>query len=429
MKNEWFSPGMLLSRRALLAVGAAALVLTLFHLRHGVGSTTYVALNAGHGSLGDVLNATLGFGDILVVGLPSRSDRRDGMTLAAALSDMSITFVNGVRGEGVNEKAVPVPENGQHIKGASLGSWRGHMNAIQDLDMVGGGLAADEPSSYPLTSPQNRVVRRNLSSALILEDDVDWDVRIRQQLHDFALSSRALIQPLRRGHPGHPGQPGRFADPTYPHPRDGSAGEASHLDFHSLPRTAEPSLTPYGDSWDVLWLGHCGMSFPFADNPTMAKGRVVRLHDESVPPKKHLWSLNKPFGLVDEYPAHTRVVHHAQEGVCSLAYAVSRRGARAMLGELALKPATDGFDILLRFFCEGTGGRAKHECLTVNPTLFSHYRPVGPVAASSDIGDHGEGYRREAATDMIRLSTRLNAGVILRGSTDYVDQFAESVPG
>ncbi|KAG5931109.1 hypothetical protein E4U53_001945 [Claviceps sorghi] len=339
------------------------------------------------------------FEDIFVVGLPSRSDRRDGMTLTAALSEISIKFVNGVKGEEVSEKAVPVPENGQHLEGPSLGSWRGHMDAIQE------------------------VVRRNLSSALILEDDVDWDVRIREQLRDFALSSRALIQPLRRG------QPGRYADPTYPHPADGAPGEASHLDFYNLPRTVEPALTPYGDSWDVLWLGHCGMSFPFADNPTMAKARVVRPDDVSVPPKKDLWSLNQPFGLLDEYPAHTRVVHHAQEGVCSLAYAVSRRGARSMLRDLALQPATDAFDILLRFYCEGTHGRAKHECLAVNPTLFSHHRPVGPVGASSDIGAHGDGYRHRAATDMIRFSTRLNAAVILDGSTDYVDQFPDPPPG
>ncbi|KAG5918632.1 hypothetical protein E4U42_006789 [Claviceps africana] len=401
MINECLSRGRLLSRRSLLAVAAAVLLLTWFGLgeprrRYNARATRHVALRRGPSH---VFNATLGFEDILVVGLPSRSDRRDGMTLAAALSEIRIHFVNGVKGEEVSEKAVPVPENGQHLEGPSLGSWRGHMNAIQE------------------------VVRRNLSSALILEDDVDWDVRIREQLRDFALSSRALIQPLRRG------RPGRYADPTYPHPADGSPGEASHLDFHNLPRTVEPALSPYGDSWDVLWLGHCGMSFPFADNPTMAKARVVRRDDASVPPKKDLWSLNKPFGLLDEYPAHTRVVHHAQEGVCSLAYAVSRRGARAMLHDLALRPATDAFDILLRFYCEGTHGRAKHECLAVNPTLFSHHRPVGPVAASSDIGAHGDGYRQRAATDMIRFSTRLNAAVLLDGGTDYVDQFPDPAPG
>ncbi|KAG6130881.1 hypothetical protein E4U38_004222 [Claviceps purpurea] len=398
--------GMCLSRRVLSAMGAAVVIVTLLSLRHGglryAGTSRYMGQHADYdsaASLDNVLNATLGFGDILVVGLPSRSDRRDGMTLAAALSELSITFVDGVKGDEVNEKAVPMPKDRKHLQGASLGSWRGHMNAIQE------------------------VVRRNLSSALILEDDVDWDVRIREQLHGFAISSRALIQPLRGG------RPGQYADATYPHPTEHSPKTVRDMDFYKLPNTVAPSLTPYGDSWDVLWLGHCGMSFPFEDNTRMAKGRVVRKHDVSVPPKKDLWSLNKPFHLVEDYPPHTRVVHHAQEGVCSLAYAVSRRGARKMLRELALKPATDGFDIMLRFYCEGSKGRTKQECLGVNPTLFSHYRPAGPINASSDIGSHGDGYREEASTDMIRFSTRLNAGVILNGSTAYVDQFPDSPSG
>jgi hypothetical protein len=96
-----------------------------------------------------------------------------------------------------------------------------------------------------------------------------------------------------------------------------------------------------------------------------------------------------------------------------------------MLREVALKPATDAFDILLRFYCEGDHGRTKQQCLTVNPTLFSHHRPVGPIGASSDIGNHGDGYRKSALTDMVRFSVRLNAEVILNGSTDYIDQFSD----
>ncbi|KAG6031572.1 hypothetical protein E4U41_007524 [Claviceps citrina] len=411
---------MVLSRRTFSAIGAAVVVITIFmsllgraDLRRDVRATSSSLLgHVEHDTLRDVFNATLGFADILVVGLPARTDRRDGMTLAAALSELKITFVDGVKGDEVNEKAVPTPKSRHHLQGASLGSWRGHMNAIQE------------------------VVRRNLSSALIMEDDIDWDVRIREQLRDFALSSRALIQPLR-------GQPGKYADPTYPRPRvvvddnndnnDASKKkkqqqQPSDISFHQLPSTVEPSLTPYGDSWDVLWLGHCGMSFPFEDNDRVPKGRVARRDDASVPPKKDLWSINKPFRLLDDYPEHTRVVHHAQEGVCSLAYAVSQRGARRMLRELALKPATDAFDILLRFYCEGSKGRTKQECLAVNPTLFSHHRPVGPIGASSDIGSHGDGYRQTAVTDMIRFSTRLNAEVIMSGGTDYVDQFPDPPP-
>jgi hypothetical protein len=353
--------------------------------------------------------------------MPSRTDRRDGMILGAALSQLEINFVDGVRGEDVNEKAIPVPEDrNNHLKGPVLGSWRGHMNAIHEYALIFF-LNAFLLSWGPCLTfvPPHRVVRRNLSSVLIMEDDVDWDVRIREQLHDFAVSIRALTQPLRR-------QPGKYADPTYPTPVDGSPKTLPDMNFYSLPDTVRPLISPYGDNWDVLWLGHCGMHFVFEHSNLIPKGRVVKENDVSVPPKKNLWSINKPFSLVDEYPEHTRVVHHAQEGVCSLAYAVSQQGARNMLREIALKPATDAFDILLRFYCEGTHGRTKQECLSINPSLFSHHRPVGPISASSDIGDHGEGYRHEALTDMVRFSVRLNAEVILNGSTNYIDQFPDS---
>jgi hypothetical protein len=39
---------------------------------------------------------------------------------------------------------------------------------------------------------RNRVVYQNLSTALIFEDDVDWDIWIRSQLQAFALASRWL---------------------------------------------------------------------------------------------------------------------------------------------------------------------------------------------------------------------------------------------
>jgi hypothetical protein len=113
-------------------------------------------------------------------------------------------------------------------------------------------------------------VRRNLSSALIFEDDADWDVRLRDQLRNFALSSRALTQPLAGV------EPFTYADATYPHPSDTSPASLNDFAFDSLPATVAPASSPYGDEWDVLWLGHCGMHFPFANGKVIPKGRVVQ---------------------------------------------------------------------------------------------------------------------------------------------------------
>lgn len=263
-----------------------------------------------------------------------------------------------------------------------------------------------------------RVVRRNLTSALILEDDIDWDVRIKQQLHDFALASRTLTGRLRN-------QTNTFADPTYPAPKKGAPKVIPDFLFDKLPETVPPVTSPYGDGWDILWVGHCGMHFPFPDNARMPKGRIIRRNDMTVANKGALWSFPQPFTLKEQYPEHTRAYHHTQEAVCSLAYAVSRRGARGMLHDLALKPPTDGFDILLRFFCEGTQGRAMHNCLTAQPGFFFHHRPAGPDREMSDIGNHGDGFHERADSDIVRWSVRLNVGEMLAGGRNYKDQFPD----
>ena len=67
-----------------------------------------------------------------MVGLPSRTDRRDNMLLQAAISNIEIEFVDGVSGDDVLEKAVPMDESEEHLKAGNLGSWRAHMNAVAE---------------------------------------------------------------------------------------------------------------------------------------------------------------------------------------------------------------------------------------------------------------------------------------------------------
>jgi hypothetical protein len=265
------------------------------------------------------------------------------------------------------------------------------------------------------------VVRRNLTSALILEDDADWDVRIKEQLFDYAQTSRALIQPLSNNR-------ALYADPTYPKPSD-AATAGSILDFNRLESTIKPSTSPYGDNWDVIWLGHCGISFP-TDSSSAAvnlpKGRVVRYDDPTVPERQYLRTIYNSDGLKDEYPSHTRVTHHAQDAACSLGYAISQAGARRLLYWLGLMEMTDAFDIELRQFCEGNNGRPYHNCLTVQPGFFQHHRPAGNKTFESDITSHGTEYREKAVTEMIRWSVRMNIDVLLDDRTDFVDQFPDT---
>lgn len=74
----------------------------------------------------------LQFEKIFVVGLPSRSDRRDGMVLQAALSDMQIEFIDGVNAKDVPDKAIPSSPDHERLPDGPIGCWRAHMNAARE---------------------------------------------------------------------------------------------------------------------------------------------------------------------------------------------------------------------------------------------------------------------------------------------------------
>ncbi|CAN9108126.1 unnamed protein product [Alternaria alternata] len=176
-------------------------------------------------SLRDILNTTLGvwespnqhyrsltqskFEGILVLNLPFRTDRRDAMSLSAAASNIKLEFVEGV------------------------------------------------------------TVDHNLTTALIFEDDVDWDIRIRQNLQRFALASRFLS-----GNHGISTVKDKLETHTNTETEDTAF---KIIDTSNLPKTltslplssipsysSNPHISPYGDptQWDILWLGHCGTGMP-----------------------------------------------------------------------------------------------------------------------------------------------------------------------
>lgn len=280
-------------------------------------------------------------------------------------------------------------------------------------------------------------------------------MRLKSQLQTFARAARAFTQPSSSSSRHGPG--------------------SQSVPITELPAFPAPRLTPYGDAWDVLWLGHCGTSLPSpssssssSSSPTDADNSDAPLavtipSDATVPPPRHLRA--HPFAMPDHlaarYPPHTRVVHlvaRAGEGgegeggsgtstgtACTQAYAVSRRGARRLLHRfgLASAPLTKGWDLLLGDWCEGE--RRAHEgidpsapgdadgtkeagrevprprCVTVQPPLFSHHYGTGG-GGKSDISAPGGGYLRVAGpgggkgmTPYVRWSVRLNMGRLVEG--------------
>lgn len=233
-------------------------------------------------------------------------------------------------------------------------------------------------------------------------------------MQDLAISTHTLTQPLA-------GTKNKYADSTYPENSDGNEPTVGEFDFHSLPRTVAPKISPYGDEWEMMWLGHCGMQFPTKESK-IPMGRVIRKGDVTVPPSG-LWSLANPYELVDKYEPRTRAVHHVAGGVCSLGYAVTQKGARGLLREIGLREVKEALDLLLRFYCEGTHGRRKHNCIAAQPAIFNHHRPAGPKSANSNIGNHGNGFVKEAYTDAVQWSVRMNADGIMDGRREFEDQY------
>ena len=239
------------------------------------------------------------------------------------------------------------------------------------------------------------IVHNNITSALIMEGDVDWDVRVHSMARDFAMASTALLKDL-----------------------------SATIDFRDVPTTAYDQVSPYGDGWDVLWLGHCGMSLP-SPGHSNGEGRVIQYNDPTVPETQYLhsWDFKRPTPLMI-YPNHTRVVTHESKGVCSLAYAISQAGARKLLYNLGVRLLDNPFDLMLKNFCEEKHGNEKNVCLSAIPQLFDSYRPAGSTLGDSDMRDKG-GFRAKAVTRNLRWSVRMNMERILRGETEYDDQYPD----
>ncbi|KAL2255592.1 hypothetical protein VTK26DRAFT_3058 [Humicola hyalothermophila] len=365
-------------------------------------------------SADQILNSTLGFQHIYTINLPSRTDRRDAMTLAAALSGLSITWIDGVAGKDVSAKVLPGGGLAADLPTGNKGSWRAHMNALQ------------------------RIIQENVTTALILEDDADWDIRLKAQLQVFARAALPFTQPVA------------------------SAGNLPLSELYRkdsaspLPSAPAATFSPYGSTWDVLWLGHCGTSFPpSSPSPQQPPPLIVTIADDpTVPAPSHLKP--HPFALrdvlADKYPPHTRVVHASSGTICTQAYAVTQQGARRLLWRfgLAEEKMGKGWDLLLGDWCDGlylnddrghVGGEGhgvseeqaanrekqqhKPVCVTVQPPLFSHHFRKG---GSSDIMALGGGFVRaeKSMTPYVRLSVRLNMERLVDGM-EPVDQWEEEV--
>ncbi|MCJ1465310.1 hypothetical protein MMC07_003927 [Pseudocyphellaria aurata] len=194
------------------------------------------------------------------------------------------------------------------------------------------------------------VISSNFSSALILEDDADWDVAIREQTPAIANALRDLT--------------------------DGVFG-------------------PWGFRWDYLVLGHCG-------------GGIVRdyayrlIKDPTTAPAKDHIALWPPGRLLRN---KTRFVHQTSGAVCAFGYAVSRHGAKKLIEHIS-RPGLP-LDIDYAHFCKS----GAINCFAVTPEIIHHHRWTGHKTVS-DGPSHGAlepGETEQKFTINIKHSARCNS--------------------
>ena len=105
-----------------------------------------------------IANSTLDFGKIYVLNLETREDRHDEMALIAAASGLQFQYVAGVNSETMDDKALPdtYGTSDYVLRPPHLACYRGHANIWR------------------------KIIEDGVETALILEDDADWDLNIRE---------------------------------------------------------------------------------------------------------------------------------------------------------------------------------------------------------------------------------------------------------
>jgi GR25 family glycosyltransferase involved in LPS biosynthesis len=341
------------ARKQLYLLGIFVVVvlwLQLGQLRHNLPMKTWSSRNVL-----SVYNRTLGFERVFVIGMPKRSDKRDRITVASSLTGFDVTFVPGVAPEDVAKQAAPPTWDYDQQTFGALGAWRAHMNVMQ------------------------QIVADGITSALIFEDDADWDVTFKSQLEQFA-----------RG-------------------------------IHEISRSASTANSPYGSDWDLLWPGHCriGVSNKLQDF-------YISPEDPTVPPiayRRAKWrQTHVPEQVLQNY---TRLYFQANGGMCLTGYAVTLAGARKFLSSVSLTSQNQPVDVSMNAMCRGRLTQP-FTCYAPYPPLVGTHRAAGPQSRDSDI-NNVTGEWHDMYTFDIVYSTMQNVPRLVSDSQTVTAQYLDGV--
>ncbi|KAK9388143.1 hypothetical protein V1515DRAFT_597846 [Lipomyces mesembrius] len=255
-------------------------------------------------------NETLGFGGIAYLSMPYRSDRQDAMELLGSVYGINFTYIPGVDGAEIAEKAKPL--HSYWLRPPELGCWRAHVDAWRYL------------------------LQSDFETLLVLEDDVDFDANI----HDiFELLSTQM----------------------------------QHNRIRTTPPTEhEKKAAPYGLDWDVLYVGQC------SDRSNENRQDLVHIYEDPNVPSRHdtfdhFVGQLQSLGIHGRNLGKMRAIAPAWSPVCTMGYAITRKGAERLILDLSYRGITAAIDIdIIRKLQQGI-----IRGYSITPPLFSAWRVDG----------------------------------------------------
>jgi hypothetical protein len=199
------------------------------------------------------------------------------------------------------------------------------------------------------------IIDHNITTALIIEDDTDWDVSLRTQITPIASAVRILTK-----------------------------ASSNSIRF------------PYGTSWDVLWLGHCGSKRARPDSSP------IHIQDPSVLPMS---SIRAAFDTHSSLPSQTRSIEYSTGPLCTFAYAVTLASARKLRAYMT--QPDEAYDVRMHHGCADDA----LDCVVVVPEVMHHQRAVGAKSLSRTealVMGRLRGNGKRKFTHNIRHSARCN---------------------
>lgn len=315
---------------ALLVIG----LVTIFLYYHSGAARSDPNFPIANYPTGDstATNATLGFGGLWAVSGPG-SPRRDHLEQAAKVTGLELTIPAQKiwTDEDVDNFKWPNKTESEVTTG-TVKAWLSHHVVLREF----------------LASGQE--------TALIFEDDVDWDIRLKSV--QVPLAQRAAR----------------------------SLGSKS----------VDPAKYPWGapQDWDLLYLGHCGdylnmitrgVGVGHHHPSDLEKLKHVLYEDPTMLKHTDLHPYTSSFLTALTVPEQTRVLHHSVWPLCTFGYAITRRTAQRLLTELAppkedIKKHITAYDAAILTAC-----RDNHiVCYTLQPELFHHMEGESLIAGEEE---------------------------------------------